>query len=59
MHSDDKSMVGLLLAWIGNLLGALTLSNAVLGLTLVYTILQIFLTIKRIRRMDRERTTFF
>lgn len=58
MHSDDKSLIGVILAWLGTVAGAFTLSNVVLGLTLVYTVMQIYLTYKRIKKLDRN-TTFY
>ncbi len=58
MNNDDKSLKGVLMARMGTLGGYITLSNEVLSLTLVYTVMQIYLTYKRIKKLDRN-TTFF
>ena len=59
MNHDDKSMLGVILSWMGYLYGSITLNGMVLMMTLVCTILQAYYTIKKIRRMDKERNTFF
>jgi hypothetical protein len=59
MNSDDKSLIGVILSWMGYLYGSITLNGLVLMMTLVCTVLQAYYLTKRIRRMDRERNTFF
>ena len=59
MNHDDKSLIGVILSWMGYLYGSITLNGMVLMMTLVCTILQAYYTIKKIRRMDKERNTFF
>jgi len=49
-HDGNVATVKVLIAWLGAVTGSMTLSSAVLIATLVYTLLQIFLTYRKIRR---------
>jgi hypothetical protein len=57
-HSPAQALFKLLLAWMGYVLGSITLQQVVLALTGVYTMLQIYLLVrdKIIRdRAEKER----
>lgn len=47
----------LLLAWVAAMVGAVTLSDVVLGATLVLTLLQIFVVVRREVNADRKAAT--
>lgn len=58
MNDHDTNMIWLkvAIAWAGAVVGGLTLSTIVLGLTAVFTALQIYILIRRLRkeiRMER------
>lgn len=58
MSDHDTNMVWLkvCIAWVGAVIGGLTLSTIVLGLTGVFTALQIYILVRRLRkeiRMER------
>lgn len=48
MSEQDHSLIKVLIAWVGAVYGALTLSQLVLFATLVYTVLQIVVLIRKI-----------
>lgn len=50
MNDHDTNVAGLklLIIWLGTMAGNMTLSTAVLGSTLVFTVLQIFMILRRL-----------
>jgi hypothetical protein len=60
MEDQDKtaSLFKLLLVWFGTTFGTITLNQWVLGATLVYTVLQIMLSVKKLFRGDNSGTRF-
>lgn len=44
------TIIKLMVAWAGTVFGGLTLSGLVLGATLIYTLLQIIVLIRKMRR---------
>ena len=49
-HDTNTTLVQLAIAWIGTLVGGVSLSSLVLGATLVYTLLQITVVLRRFWR---------
>ena len=49
-HDTNTALVKLAIAWFGTLLGGVSLSSLVLGATLVYTLLQITVVLRRFWR---------
>jgi hypothetical protein len=47
-NNHDSAGVKLLIAWAGTLMGGVTLSDIVLFATLIYTLLQIAILIRRL-----------
>ena len=47
-HDTNSATVKVLIAWLGTMFGNITLSNAVLAATLIYTALQIYVLLHRI-----------
>lgn len=57
MEKDSSTLVvyvKLLVAWVGTAVGGITLNHLVLGATLIFTVLQIFVLLRRLRRSMRE-----
>lgn len=50
---DHTVMFKLLLAWIGTAVGGVSMSTLVLGATLVFTLLQIYVMVRKLRREIR------
>lgn len=50
---DNAVMFKLLLAWIGTAVGGVSMSTLVLGATLVFTLLQIYVMVRKLRREIR------
>jgi hypothetical protein len=46
-HETNVATIKVLIAWIGAVVGGVTLSQLVLGATLIYTLLQIFILIRK------------
>ena len=49
-HDTYAALVKILIAWIGTMFGGITLSGLVLAATLVFTVLQTFVLIRRLYR---------
>lgn len=47
-HDTNMAMMKVLLAWIGTAVGGVSLSGLVLGATLVFTLLQIYVLVRKI-----------
>ena len=47
-HDTTAALLKVLLAWAGTLFGGFSLSTAVLGATLVFTLLQIYVLVRKI-----------
>jgi len=47
MSEHDHATIKILIAWVGAIYGALTLSQLVLFATLVYTVLQIVVLVRK------------
>ena len=46
-HDTNMTMIKLMVAWAGTVFGGVTLSGLVLGATLIYTLLQIIVLIRK------------
>lgn len=57
LSSPDDGWIKLSIAWLATIIGSVTLSNWVLGATLILTVLQIWVTIRREIRRDKESKT--
>lgn len=51
-HDTNVNMTKLLISWVGVVFGSISLQNVVLWATLIYTVLNIYLLL---RRMWKER----
>lgn len=51
-HDTGVATVKLVIAWIGTFFGSVTLNHLVLGATLIFTCLQIYVLIRKIRKGD-------
>lgn len=49
-HDTNAAMLKLLVVWLGTMFGGVTLSSLVLGATLIYTVLQIIVLVRKILR---------
>lgn len=49
-HETNLTLLKLLIAWAGTVFGGVTLSGLVLGATLIYTVLQIIVLIRKMMR---------
>lgn len=49
-HDTNMTMIKLMVAWAGTVFGGVTLSGLVLGATLIYTLLQIIVIIRKMMR---------
>ena len=49
-HETNLTLLKLLIAWAGTVFGGVTLSGLVLGATLIYTVLQIIVLIRKMWR---------
>lgn len=47
-HDTNAATIKIIIAWIGAVAGGITLSNLVLGATLIFTLLQIFMILRRL-----------
>jgi hypothetical protein len=47
-ESNDAMTVKVLIAWAGAIAGGITLNQLVLGATLIFTVLQIFMIFRRL-----------
>ena len=47
-HETNAAMIKVMIAWIGTMFGGITLSSLVLTATLIYTILQIILVVRKL-----------
>jgi hypothetical protein len=47
-HDTNVATIKVLIAWIGAVVGGVTLSQLVLGATLIYTLLQIFILLRKL-----------
>jgi hypothetical protein len=47
-HDTNMAMLKLLVAWAGTFIGGVSLSGLVLGATLIFTLLQIFVIVRKI-----------
>lgn len=52
-HETNVAMIKIFIVWAGTTLGSLSLSSLVLAATLIYTLLQIYVLLRKIWR-DRE-----
>jgi hypothetical protein len=49
-HDTNMATLKLLLAWAGTMFGGVTLSSLVLTATLIFTLLQIFILVRKLLR---------
>ena len=49
-HDTNMTIIKLMVAWAGTVFGGVTLSGLVLGATLIYTLLQIVVLIRKMMR---------
>ena len=49
-HDTNMTILKLMIAWVGTVFGGVTLSGLVLGATLIYTLLQIVVLIRKMMR---------
>lgn len=49
-HDTNAALAKVLIAWLGTMFGGVTLSGLVLGATLVFTVLQIFILLRKLYR---------
>jgi hypothetical protein len=45
-HNEPKSFIDILMVWLGTLIGHITLSDAVLWITLIYTVCRTYVLIR-------------
>jgi hypothetical protein len=45
-HDNNMTVVKIILAWLGTIYGGVTLSSLVLGATLIFTLLNIFILVR-------------
>jgi len=53
-HDTHTAIIKVMVAWIGTALGGISLSNLVLIATLIYTLLQIYLLVRKIWKGDKQ-----
>lgn len=51
-HETNVATAKILIAWVGAAVGSLSLSNLVLTATLIYTLLQIFMLLRKLWRKE-------
>ena len=49
-HDTNVAMLKVLIAWAGTMFGGVTLSGLVLGATLIFTVLQIIVLIRKMAK---------
>lgn len=52
-HDTNMATLKIIVAWIGAAFGSISLSSAVLVATLVFTLLQIYMIVRRLRKEIR------
>lgn len=51
-HETNSALFKVLIAWVGTAVGGMSLSNFVLITTLIFTLIQIFVIVRKIWRGD-------